>query len=78
MTLKFGDFVKISSVCKLWNFSEGCMTMKHAIDENKSQTNHTRIIKRNYCEHPIALSKPLVLPEYYDPITFASTLQFFK
>ena len=62
-------------------FQKSCMAVKHAIDENKTQTIHKRITDLNGDQKKLfniiktllGRQKKLMLPDYNDPITLAST-----
>ena len=66
-------------------FQKSCMTVKHAIDENKTQTFHKRITDSNGDQNKLfniiktllGRQKKLVLPDYNDPITLASTFNMY-
>ena len=61
------------------------MVVKHAINENKTQTIHKRITDSNGDQKKIfniintllGRQKKLVLPDYNDPITLASTFNMY-
>ena len=61
------------------------MAVKHAIDENKTQTIHKRITDSNDDQNKLfniiktllGRQKKLVLPDYNDPITLASTFNMY-
>ena len=67
------------------NFQESCMAVKNAIDENKTQTIHKRIADSNGDQKKLfniiktllGRQKKLVLPDYSDPITLASTFNMY-
>ena len=60
---------------------KSCMAVKYAIDENKTQTIHKRITDSNGDQKKLfniiktllGRQKKLVMPDYSDPITLAST-----
>ena len=62
-------------------FQKSCMAVKYAIDENKTRTIHKRIPDSNGDQKKLfniiktllGCQKKLVLPDYSDPITLAST-----
>ena len=61
------------------------MVVKYAIDENKTQTIHERITDSNgdqkklfnIIKTTLGCQKKLVLPDYSDPITLASTFNMY-
>ena len=61
------------------------MAVKYAIDENKTQTIHKRITDSNGDQKKhfniiktlLGCQKKLVLPDYSDPITLASTFNMY-
>ena len=67
------------------NFQKSCMAVKYAIDENKTQTIHKRITDSNGDQNKLfniiktllGRQKKLVLPDYSDPITLASTFNMY-
>ena len=67
------------------NFHKSCMAVKYAIDENKTQTIHKRITDSNCDQKKLLIllktllgrQKKLVLPDYSDPITLASTFNMY-
>ena len=66
-------------------FQKSCMAVKNAIDENKTQTIHKRIADSNGDQKKLfniiktllGRQKKLVLPDYSDPITLASTFNMY-
>ena len=66
-------------------FQESCMAVKHAIDENKIQVIQKKITESNSDQKKLfnivntllGRRKQLVLPDYNNPITLASTLNMF-
>ena len=70
-------------LCK--NFQESCMAMKHAIEENKTQVIQKKITESNGDQKKLfnivntllGRRKQLVLPNYNNPITLASTFNMF-
>ena len=66
-------------------FQKSCMAVKHAIDENKTQTIHKEIIDSNGDQKKLfhiiktllGRQKKLVLPDYNDPITLACTFNMY-
>ena len=66
-------------------FQKSCMVVKYVIDENKTQTIHKRITDSNNDQKKLfniiktlfGRQKKLVLPDYSDPITLASTLNMY-
>ena len=66
-------------------FQKSCMAVKYAIDENKTQTIHKRITDSNgdkkklfnIIKTLLGRKKKLVLPDYSDPITLASTFNMY-
>ena len=62
-------------------FQKSCVAVKYAIEENKTQTIHKRITDSNGDQKKLfyiiktllGRQKKLVLPDYSDPITLAST-----
>ena len=66
-------------------FQESCMAVKHAIDENKTQVIQKKITESNGDQKKLfnivntllGRRKQLVLPDYNNPITLASTFNMF-
>ena len=66
-------------------FQKSCMAVKYAIDENTTQTIHKRITDSNGDQKKLfniintllGRQKKLVLPDYSDPITLASTFNMY-
>ena len=66
-------------------FQKSCMAVKYATDENKTQTIHKRITDSNGDQKKLfniiktllGRQKKLVLPDYSDPLTLASTLNMY-
>ena len=66
-------------------FQKSCMAVKHAIGENKTETMHKRITDSNGDQNKLfniiktllGRQKKLVLPDYNDPITLASTFNMY-
>ena len=66
-------------------FQESCMSVKHAIDENKTQVIQKKITESNGDQKKLfnivntllGRRKQLVLPDYNNPITLASTFNMF-
>ena len=66
-------------------FHKSCMAVKYAIDENKTPTIHKRITDShgdqkklfNIIKTLLGRQKKLVLPDYSDPITLASTFNMY-
>ena len=66
-------------------FKESCMAVKHAIDENKTQVIQKKITESNGDQKKLfnivntllGRRKQLVLPDYNNPITLASTFNMF-
>ena len=66
-------------------FQESCMAVKHAIDENKTQVIQKKITESsgdqkklfNIVNTLLGRRKQLVLPDYNNPITLASTFNMF-
>ena len=66
-------------------FQKSCVAVKHAIDENKTQAIHKRITDSNGDQNKLSniiktllgRQKKLVLPDYNDPITLASTFNMY-
>ena len=69
----------------IWRKNPVCMAVKYAIDENKTQTIHKRITDSNGDQKKLlniiktllGRQKKLVLPDYSDPITLASTFNMY-
>ena len=67
------------------NFRESCMAVKHAIDENKTQVIQKKITESNGDQKKLfnivntllGRRKQLVLPDYNNPITLASSFNMF-
>ena len=66
-------------------FQQSCMAVKHAIDENKTQVIQKKITESNDDQKKLfnivntllGRRKQLVLPDYNNPITLASTFNMF-